>query len=59
MASRRSYVELGVLLGSLVEVDLLDLGGEEAARGSAEDGLAGQSPAGSQSSDRRHCCGKS
>lgn len=59
MAFQMSYVELGVLLGSLLEVGLLDLGGVEAARGSAEKRLAGQSPAGSQSSDRRHGCSKS
>ena len=56
MAVRKSYVELRVPLGGLVEASLLDLGGHEAARGSAEDGLASQSPAGSHSSDRRHGC---
>jgi hypothetical protein len=42
-----AYVKLGITLGGLVEVRLLDLGGVETARGSAEKGLAGQSPAGS------------
>lgn len=51
MAVGSPYVELGVTLGGLVEASLLDLGGLEAARGSAEERLAGQSPAGSQSSD--------
>jgi hypothetical protein len=47
-----SYVELGVTLAGLVKVSrLLDLAGVEAARGSAEKGLAGESPAASQSSD--------
>lgn len=54
MAARYSYVELGITLRSLVKAGLLDLGGHEAARGSAEDGLASQSPAGSHGSDRRH-----
>lgn len=45
------YIELGVTPGTLVEVCLLDLRGVEAARGSAEERLAGESPAGSQSSN--------
>jgi hypothetical protein len=59
MAVRKPYVELRVPLGGLVEAGLLNLGGHEAARGSAEDGLASQSPAGSHSSDRRHGCSRS
>jgi hypothetical protein len=51
MAPWDPYVELGITLAGLVEVGLLDLRGVEAARGSAEEGLAGQSPAGSQSSN--------
>lgn len=51
MAPWDPYVELGITLAGLFEVALLDLGGAEAARGSAEEGLAGQSPAGSQSSN--------
>jgi hypothetical protein len=54
MAAGYPYVELGITLRSLVKAGLLDLGGHEAARGSAEDGLASQSPAGSHGSDRRH-----
>jgi hypothetical protein len=46
-----SYVELGITLAGFVKVSLLDLAGVEAARGSAEEGLAGESPAASQSSD--------
>jgi hypothetical protein len=46
-----SYVELGVTLAGFVKVSLLDLAGVEAARGSTEEGLAGESPAASQSSD--------
>lgn len=59
MALKMSYIELGVLLRSLLEVGILDLGGIETARGSAEKRLAGQSPASCQSSDRRHGCSKS
>lgn len=54
MADRISYVELGITLGAFVEAGLLDTGSHEAARGSAEEGLASQSPACSHSSDRRH-----
>lgn len=55
MAGRDPYVELGVTLGALVEASLLDPGGgHEAARRSADKGLAGQSPASSHGSDRRH-----
>ena len=46
------YVELGVTLGGLVEVSLLDLGGAvEAARGSAKKGLAGKGPTGGHGSN--------
>lgn len=51
MVSWDPYIELGITLAGLVEVALLDLGGVEAARGSAEERLAGQSPASSQSSN--------
>lgn len=55
MANRYPYVKLGVTLGGIVEAGLLDLGGRhEAARRSADKGLAGQSPASSHSSNRRH-----
>lgn len=54
MAGKSSYVELGVTLGALVEASLLDAGGHEAARRSADEGLASQGPAGSHSSNRRH-----
>lgn len=57
MATDGPYVELRVPLGGLVEVGLRDLRGE-AARGSAEDGLASQSPARSHSSNGRHVCSK-
>ena len=51
MAFKVPYVELGITLRSLVEGGLLDLGGLEAAHGSAEEGLASQSPASSHSSN--------
>lgn len=42
MAERNPYVEFRVTLGTLVKVSLLDLGGgHEAARRSADKGLAG------------------
>lgn len=52
------YVELRVTLGALLEVGLLHLGGTvESARRSTEERLAGKSPAGGHSSDRRHAGG--
>lgn len=50
------YVKLGVTLRGLVKGGLFKFGGAEAARGSAEKGLAGESPASSQSSNCGHSC---